>query len=119
MRRGVIGRCDTYYDLLESHGRTDRGSKIEGRLTVAGSWWLVAGGGFLVPSYKQLATCTPAVHCHPERQRRISVKIASDSNVGKYQSAGRMASLSFRPQESGEIILQNGAWQPVVEVIEL
>ena len=26
MKRGGIGRCDTYYDLLESHGRTDRGS---------------------------------------------------------------------------------------------
>lgn len=29
MKRGVIGRCDTYYDLLENHGRRDRGSKIE------------------------------------------------------------------------------------------
>lgn len=29
MRRGSIGRCDTYYDLLESHGR---------------DWKLVAGG---------------------------------------------------------------------------
>ena len=32
---------------------------------------------------------SPALQRHPERQRRISVKIASDSNVGKYQSAGR------------------------------
>ena len=32
---------------------------------------------------------SPALQRHPERQRRISVKIASDSNVGKYQSAGQ------------------------------
>ena len=32
---------------------------------------------------------SPALQRYPERQRRISVKIASDSNVGKYQSAGR------------------------------
>lgn len=70
MRRGVIGRCDTYYDLLESHGRTDRGSKIEAGIgigigiedrgapdgAVAGSWWLVACSLFLVPSYKLPAT---------------------------------------------------------------
>ena len=42
MKRGGIGRCDTYYDLLESHGRTDRGSKIEGQ--AAGGWGLVASG---------------------------------------------------------------------------
>ena len=31
----------------------------------------------------------PAGHCHPERKRRISVRIASDKIVSKYQSAGR------------------------------
>lgn len=62
MRRGGIGRCDTYYDLLESHGRTDRGS---------GSW-------------------SPAVRCHPERQRRISVRVVSDAIGRNYHSAGRL-----------------------------
>lgn len=47
MRRGGIGRCDTYYDLLESHGRTDRGSKIEGRLTVRWGMGLESGFGGL------------------------------------------------------------------------
>ncbi len=31
----------------------------------------------------------PASSRHPERQRRISVKIASGKNINKYQSAGR------------------------------
>ena len=32
----------------------------------------------------------PAGHCHPERKRRISVKVDSVSVAAKYQSAGRL-----------------------------
>ena len=31
---------------------------------------------------------SPAIHCHPERQRRISVRVVSVANGSKYQSAG-------------------------------
>ena len=37
-----------------------------------------------------LCSYLPARHCHPERKRRIPVKIASDKIVSKYQSAGRL-----------------------------
>ena len=64
------------------------------RARVAGSWWLVAGG--------------PASHRHPERKRRISVKIASDSNASKYQSAGRLYS------RRGLRLRRRGAYGPVL-----
>ncbi len=64
------------------------------RARVAGSWWLVAGG--------------PASHRHPERKRRISVKIASDSNASKYQSAGRLY------PRRGLRLRRRGAYGPVL-----
>ena len=37
-----------------------------------------------------LRSYLPAGHCHPERKRRISVRIAGDKIVSKYRSAGRL-----------------------------
>jgi len=44
-----------------------------------------------------LRASLPASNCHPERQRRISVKADSVAVAGKYQSAGIRCSSGLRP----------------------
>ena len=77
MRRGGIGRCDTY-----GGDCTVIGGRIEGRRPGSGSGsWPGPGSGS--------GSWSPAVRCHPERQRRISVRVVSDAIGRNYQSAGR------------------------------
>ena len=51
---------------------------------------------------------SPALHCHPERQRRISVRVVSVANGSKYQSAGRLYSRRGLPLRG------RGAYGPVL-----